>query len=62
MRRNRLKTEAGAANCRAVARVEQDPLPCIDVRLPVERQMVTELGDDDWRSARPSVSLYFGVE
>ena len=48
MRRDRLKMEAGAAGPVAEGRpIEPDPLPGIDVRLPIERQMVAEFGDDD---------------
>jgi hypothetical protein len=48
MRGDRLKMEAGAAGPVAQGRpVEPDALPGVDVRLPIERQMVTEFGDDD---------------
>jgi hypothetical protein len=48
IRADRLKMEAGAAGPVAQGRpVEPDPLPGIDVRLPIERQMVPELGHDN---------------
>jgi hypothetical protein len=43
-------TTGPVAQCRPI---ELDALASIDIGLPVERQMITELGDDDLRDQRP---------